>query len=101
MPTTAERISDDPRYRALVARRSRFAWTLTVVVLVVYFGFIAVVAFDKALLGASLSGGATSVGIPVGLGIITLSIALTGLYVRRANGEFDRELAAIRTEFDA
>ncbi len=99
--TTAEQIADDPRYQRLVATRSRFAWTLTIAVLVVYFGFIGVVAFDKPLLGASLSGGATSVGIPIGLGIIALSIALTGLYVRRANGAFDAELAAIRADHGA
>ena len=99
--TTAERIADDPRYRALVARRGRFAWGLTAVVLVAYFGFIALVAFDKPLLARPLAGGATSVGIPVGLGIILLSVALTAVYVRRANGAFDAELAAIRAEHDA
>ena len=99
--TTAERIAGDPRYQRLVATRNRFAWTLTIVMLIVYFGFIGLVAFDKAVLGASLSGGATSVGIPIGLGIILLSIGLTALYVRRANGAFDRELATIRAEHGA
>ncbi|MES2339140.1 MAG: DUF485 domain-containing protein [Pseudomonadota bacterium] len=98
--TTAETIANDPRYQRLVTARGRFAWTLSIVVLVVYFGFIGVVAFDKALLGASLSGGATSVGIPIGLGIIALSIVLTGLYVHRANGAYDAELAAIRASAD-
>lgn len=96
-----QRIADDPRYRALLRRRGRFAAVLTAIILIVYFGFVGVVAFDKPLLAASLSGGATSVGIPVGLGIIVLSIALTGLYVRRANGAFDADLAAIRAEHDA
>jgi len=94
-------IAADPRYRALVRRRNRFAGVLSAIVLVVYLGFIAVVAFDKPLLAASLRGGATSVGIPVGLGIILLATLLTGLYVRRANGEFDAELAAIRAEHGA
>ncbi|KQN25769.1 hypothetical protein ASE86_06070 [Sphingomonas sp. Leaf33] len=94
-------IADDPRYRALLKRRGRFAAILTAIILIVYFGFVGLVAFDKPLLGASLSGGATSIGIPVGLGIIILSIVLTGLYVRRANGEFDAVLAAIRAEHDA
>jgi uncharacterized membrane protein (DUF485 family) len=95
---TTERISSDQRYLALIRTRSRFAWGLSLIVFVVYFGFIGLVAFDKRLLGASLAGGATSVGIPIGLGIIAISIALTGLYVRRANGQFDTELAAIRAE---
>lgn len=93
-------IERDPRYQALLRRRGRFAWVLTAIILVVYFGFVGLVAFDKPLLAASLSGGATSVGIPIGLGIILLSILLTGLYVRRANGEFDAELAAIRAEHE-
>ncbi|MBN2972452.1 DUF485 domain-containing protein [Roseomonas aeriglobus] len=96
-----EAIVRDPRYRALLKRRGRFATVLTIVILIAYFGFIGLVAFDKPLLGASLSGGATSIGIPVGLGLIILSIVLTGLYVRRANGEFDADLAAIRAEHDA
>ena len=94
-------IASDPRYRALIRRRGRFAAVLSAVILIVYFGVIGLVAFDKPLLAASLAGGATSVGIPIGLGIILLSIVLTGLYVRRANGEFDRELATIRAEHDA
>lgn len=98
---THQAIVSDPRYRSLLRRRGRFAAVLTAIILIAYFGFIGLVAFDKPLLGASLSGGATTVGIPVGLGLIILSIVLTGLYVRRANGEFDAELAAIRAEHDA
>ncbi|MBM3929232.1 MAG: DUF485 domain-containing protein [Sphingomonadales bacterium] len=94
-------VASDPRYTALLKRRGRFAAILSAIILIVYFGFIGLVAFNKPLLGASLSGGATSVGIPIGLGIIVLSIALTGLYVRRANGEYDAVLAAIRAEHDA
>ncbi|WP_326525169.1 DUF485 domain-containing protein [Sphingomonas sp.] len=101
MNVDIERIAADPRYRALVSRRSRFAWALSAIVLVVYFGFIALVAFDKSLLAAPLAGGATSIGIPIGIGIILLSIVLTGVYVRRANGAFDAELAAIRAEHGA
>ena len=37
----------------------------------------------------TVGGGATSVGIPLGLGVIVSAILLTGIYVRRANGEFD------------
>lgn len=101
MDVDIDRIAADPRYRALVARRSRFGWSLSIVVLVAYFGFIALVAFDKALLAVPLAGGATSVGIPIGIGIILLSIVLTGIYVRRANGVYDAELAAIRAEHGA
>ena len=96
-----ELIADDPRYRRLVRRRSKFGWTLTVLMLVVYYGFILLVAFAKPFMGSSLAGGATSVGIPLGLGVILFAIALTGIYVYRANREFDAELARIRAEFEA
>jgi uncharacterized membrane protein (DUF485 family) len=57
--------------------------------LVVYYAFIMVLAFSPSTLGASLSGGLTTVGIPVGIAIIVFAFALTGIYVNRANGEFD------------
>ncbi len=48
--------------------------------LVAYFGYIALVAFDKSLLARPIGGGVTSLGIPVGVGLILLAILLTGLY---------------------
>ncbi|WP_315763278.1 DUF485 domain-containing protein [Sphingomonas sp. Y38-1Y] len=97
----AARIAADPRYRDLVRRRNRFGFVLTAIVLVVYFGFILLVAFDKPLLAAPIAGGATSLGIPIGIGIILLSVVLTGVYVRRANTDYDAALAAIVAEHGA
>ena len=39
---------------------------------------------------ASVSAGVTTLGIPLGIGVIVFTVIITGLYVRRANGEFDR-----------
>jgi uncharacterized membrane protein (DUF485 family) len=86
----------DPRYQRLVKRRGRFTWTLTIVMLVAYFGYVALIAFDKPLLARPIGGGVTSLGIPVGVGIILLAILLTGIYVRRANREFDPLVKALR-----
>lgn len=90
-----DRISQDPRYAALVARRSRFGWIMSAFMFVAFVGFIMAVAFDKALLAAPIGDGVTSVGIPVGLGLIAFAIILTGIYVIRANTVFDREMAEI------
>jgi uncharacterized membrane protein (DUF485 family) len=79
----------NPKYQELVAKRSKFAWTLSIVILVVYYAFVLVIAFDSSLLGAKLGSGVTTVGIPVGMGIIFLSFILTGVYVKRANSEFE------------
>lgn len=90
------RIAADPRYQELVTRRSRFTWMLTIVMLVVFFGYILLIAFDKALLARPIGDGATSLGIPLGLGVILVGIALTGVYVHRANRDFDPMVAAIK-----
>ena len=92
------RVADDPRYRALVRRRGRFTWTLTAVMLAAYFGYILLIAFDKPLLARPIGRGVTSLGIPLGLGVILLAILLTALYVRRANRDFDAVTAALREE---
>jgi uncharacterized membrane protein (DUF485 family) len=89
------RIAGDPRYETLLRRRGRFTWLLTGVMLAVYFGFILLIAFDKAFLAQPIGGGVTSLGIVIGFAIILLAIALTGLYVHRANTEFDALVAGL------
>lgn len=89
----------DPRYRRLVRRRGRFSWALTCLMLAAYFGYILLIAFDKAALARPIGGGVTSIGIPVGVGIILLAILLTGLYVRRANREYDPLIEALKDEY--
>jgi uncharacterized membrane protein (DUF485 family) len=84
-----ERVTRDPQFKELVARRSRFAWFLSAVMLIIYFGFIFVIAFAPKTLGIPLGSGVTTVGIPVGLAVIVSAFVLTGIYVRRANSEFD------------
>ncbi len=88
-------VAADPRYVALVGRRSRLGWWLSTIIFSAFVGYLLLIAFDKAALGASLAGGVTSVGIPVGIGLILLAIALTGLYVGHANRHHDAQMAAI------
>lgn len=85
----------DPRYQRLVTRRGRFTWTLTIIMLIAYFGYIALIAFDKSALAQPIGGGVTSLGIPIGVGLILLAIILTGLYVRRANRDYDPLVRAL------
>lgn len=86
----AARIAANPKYQQLVSTRSRFGAILTVIMLIVYYGYIAIIAFDKELFAERLGAGVTTVGIPVGLGVIVFTILITAFYVRRANSEFDR-----------
>jgi uncharacterized membrane protein (DUF485 family) len=85
----AERIAADPRYRELKAKRTSFGIWLTLAMLVVYYGFILLVAFNKPLLATRLGEGVMTVGMPLGLGVILFTIGITAVYVRRANREFD------------
>lgn len=85
----SNKIRNNPKFHELVRKRTAFAWTLTAVMLFIYFGFILLIAYGKSFLGTSLSGGTTTVGFPIGVGVILSAIVLTGIYVRRANTEFD------------
>lgn len=87
---TYEKIRANPKFRVMVETRGRFAVTLSLLVLVPYYSYMMVVAFFPSLLAQRLGDGAATVGFPIGAAIIILSWMLTGLYIRRANGEFDR-----------
>jgi uncharacterized membrane protein (DUF485 family) len=87
---SANKISQNPKYAELVRKRSAFAWSLSALVLIIYYGFILVIAFVPKFFGTPLfEGGVTTIGFPIGVGVILSAIALTGIYVYRANGEFD------------
>jgi len=87
--SSLESIETNPKFRQLVAERSALARTLTIAMIVIYFGFILLVAFAPGFLGTSVAGGVTTIGIVVGLLVIVLAFALTGFYVSRANSEYD------------
>ncbi|HQZ06455.1 MAG: DUF485 domain-containing protein [Rhodoferax sp.] len=91
----ATRIASLPQYQELKAKRSSFGWWLTLAMMVVYYGFILLVAFDKELLSQRIGEGVMTLGIPVGFGVIVFTIIITAVYVRRANSEFDALSAAI------
>lgn len=84
-----EAIKRDPDYAELVRKRTSFAYLLSILMLFIYFGFVLVVAFAPKTLGVPLGTGVTTVGIPLGLFVIISAFVLTGIYVRRANTEFD------------
>jgi uncharacterized membrane protein (DUF485 family) len=72
-----------------VRRRSSLGWMLSLMMLIVYFGFILLIAYAPKFLGTPLGSGVTTIGIPIGLSVIVLAFVLTGIYVRRANSSYD------------
>ena len=92
------KIEANPKYHELRRKRHTFGWLLTIIMMVVYYGYIALIAFDKSFLAQPIGAGVTSLGIPIGMGVIIFTIVITGIYVRRANGEYDRLTAEILKE---
>ena len=77
---------------AIAAKRWRVALTLSVLMLVIYFGFILLVAFGKPLLSTLLSQG-LSLGILLGALTIVSSWILSIIYVVWANRGYDVAVA--------
>ena len=91
-----QRIASHPKYQELKAKRSSFGWWLTLAMMIVYYGFIVLVAFNKEFLSQRLGSGVMTVGIPMGFGVIIFTIVITAVYVRRANSEFDELTEAVK-----
>ena len=84
-----QRIASNPKYQELKAKRTSYGWWLTLAMMVVYYGFILLVAFNKPFLSQRMGEGVMTIGVPIGFGVILFTIVITAIYVRRANSEFD------------
>lgn len=95
----ARKIAKNPVYQKLVTDRSRFGGALTLIILLCYIGFLYLVAFEKDLLAHRIfADGVTTLAIPVGIGMILITILLTGVYVRRANDRYDKLTEIVKKE---
>lgn len=94
-----DKIKMDSEFQHLVKKRQKFSLILTSIILVVYFSFILTIAYAPSLFAIPIiSGSVTTLGIPVGLGVILLSFILTGVYVRKANKDFDEILIRLKDD---
>ena len=75
-----DRILHNPKFQEMVSKKRTLSWTLTAIMLVIYVGFMLLVGYNKEFLASSFSGGVTTWGMPLGLGIIVLSFVLCGVY---------------------
>jgi uncharacterized membrane protein (DUF485 family) len=89
----------NPKFHEFCATRSTYSIIMTIISAAAYYGFILLVAFQGPWLGTKLGAGmTTSIGVPLGVGVIVFTIILTWIYVRRANSEFDEINAALIEE---
>jgi uncharacterized membrane protein (DUF485 family) len=93
--SVVERVKTHPQYLELKRKRNGLGVLLTLLMLLVYYGYVALIAFNKPFLAQPLGAGVTSIGVPIGMAVIVFTVVITGLYVRRANKEFDALTHAI------
>ena len=98
MQDVLDRVTKNPKFHEFIAMRSRYSIIMAIVSAAIYYGFILLVAFDKELLAKKVGAGVTSLDVPLGVGVIVITIVLTWIYVRRANTEFDATNEAIIKE---
>lgn len=85
---STQEILEDKDFKSLSSQKFAISTILTILELVMYFGFIALIAFNKPFLSQKISG-AITIGIPIAVGTIFLSWVLTGIYIRWANNTYD------------
>lgn len=85
---SAHELLEDEDFKDLSSQKNTISLILTILELVLYFGFIALIAFNKPFLSAKISG-AITIGIPIAVGTIVLSWVFTGIYIRWANKKYD------------
>jgi uncharacterized membrane protein (DUF485 family) len=89
------RLHEQPEFRRLVRRKWRISLFLTFLMLIVYFGFILLIAFDKSFLAKTFAKDLT-IGLPIGIGILVFAWLLTGIYTAWANRIYDREVEELK-----
>ncbi|MBU1362944.1 MAG: DUF485 domain-containing protein [Gammaproteobacteria bacterium] len=89
-PNIQARIRSNPKFAEMVGKRTRFAIILSFVVLVPYYSFMMITAFNPAWLAQPISEGSIiTLGWPIGVFLVVGAWLTTGIYISRANGEFD------------
>ena len=86
-----EKVIHDPEFLALIKKKNAISFSLTALMLLIYFGFAALLAYAPELLAARV--GNATLGIPLGIGVIIAACILTGIYVAWANTKYDSLIA--------
>lgn len=88
---TAKKILSHPEFQKMAKKKSTLGWGFSALVFVIYVSYIGIIGISPESFATPVSeGSVTTWGIYIGLFVIVFSFIVTGLYVRKANGEFDR-----------
>lgn len=89
-------IIESPDFKALVRRRWTVSIALTIALFVVYYGYILLIAADKAFVSQKV-GEVTTLAIPLGVGVIVGGWVLTFIYVLWANAAYDPMVTELKS----
>lgn len=94
---TVHEILEDEDFKAMVSKKNTFSYFMTIVELILYFGFVALIAYNKPFLARKLSAeSATTIGIPIAVLTIFFSWVLTTIYIFWANSKYDDMVKKIK-----
>ena len=103
MPSPAiertRQILADPVFRELASARAKLRWGLSIVTLILFFGFIALISTARDALAANVGGSDMPLGLVLALAVIVLVVLLTGFYVQRSNSRFDALARGLNRRF--
>ena len=97
MAKSTHEMLESPDFKRLVRGKWTIAIVLTIVLFIVYYGFILLIAADKPFLSQKI-GEYTTLGIPIGVGVIVAAWVLTFIYVVWANRVHDVEVSRLVEE---
>jgi uncharacterized membrane protein (DUF485 family) len=83
------KVLSDPTFQELERKRHGFAWTLAIAILVIYYGYVAMLAWAKPFLATQIGDSVVTYSFPIGLFVLVSAIVITTIYVQRANSEYD------------
>lgn len=94
-----DRIEENPKYQELISKRNSFSLKLGIFVLVMFYSYIVIVAFNKEIFATKIAEGyMTTIGFPIALAILVISFITTLIYVKRANTEFESLINDIKKD---
>lgn len=83
-------VLNHPHFIEMARKKSGLSRLFTIITIAMYFAYIITLGINPSLFATPVSAGSTTTwGIYLGLAVILISIMLTGIYVHKANGEFD------------
>ena len=96
---SAKELIESPDFKALVKKRWAVSFSLLALLFVGYYGYILLVATNKAWVSQPIAeGSVVTRAIPLGIGAIVLAWVLVAVYVYWANASYDPEVERLKDQ---